>query len=128
MRNGQILRGSQSQRLHWIGQVRLVQEFLPPRDTVAAFDEDPKEAKTWRELSDAWDAPGGAPWDVFGGTLEICALLRNISEYIIYNQLERHFYLFGMATKYDMCYCIPSWIVIVYPVLGGTAINAKYSP
>ena len=68
--------------LHWIGKVRPVQEFLPPRDTVAAFDEDAKEAKTWRELSDAWDSPVGAchRW-MYSGTLEICALLLSISEY-----------------------------------------------
>ncbi|CAL1130283.1 unnamed protein product [Cladocopium goreaui] len=40
-------------------QVRPVQEFLPPRDTVAAFDEDAKEAKTWRELSDTVRKRGG---------------------------------------------------------------------
>lgn len=63
-----------------------MQEFLPPRDTVAAFDEDAKEAKTWRELSDAWESPDGGvatvgcivgPWKYD----EICALLLNISEY-----------------------------------------------
>ena len=59
-KNHQILRTSS--RLHGIGQVRPVQEFLPRRDTVAAFDEDAKEAKTWSELSEAWDSPmGGQP-------------------------------------------------------------------